>query len=218
MLRKAHASLAKERLKHIAAKGKLSDVRRRMGWQSDDSSHDSDSCNPSARSETESDDDDEDDGFFDQDESGSDMLNGGNHGSKASDECSSLDGYVEIGDVACIIGLQSEIGRQFHDRYGKVISYDAPKDRFGVRLQCGRVLSVLSGNLEMGMKAEELSDEDEQLLLGLTPTSEEIRALPYIERMKALHKDLWANVQDGAWLMFDGICSASSHSLSACQV
>ena len=89
--------------------------------------------------------------------------------------------------MACITGLRSERGQELNGRYAKLEKFDALTSRFGVRLADGSIVAVKAANLEMGMKSEEMSDEDEQLLLGLHPTPEHIRALPYTERMKALY-------------------------------
>ena len=74
-----------------------------------------------------------------------------------------------------------------NERYGKVLSFDPTNGRFRLRLQDGTNVRVLKENLEMGMKQEEMSEEDEQLLLGLKPTSQEIRSLPWRERMQATY-------------------------------
>jgi len=70
-----------------------------------------------------------------------------------------------------------------------VISYDPANGRFGIRLIDNRTVAIRAENLVVGMQGDEISDEDENLLLGLQPTAEEIQKLPYLERMRALDSD-----------------------------
>jgi len=70
-----------------------------------------------------------------------------------------------------------------------------------MRLECKRVVTVrLSMPCQhlfyngmgmsaagMGMKAAELSSEDEKLLFSLAPAPEHVRKLPWTERMEALY-------------------------------
>ena len=74
-----------------------------------------------------------------------------------------------------------------NERYGKVVNHNAVHARFGVRLEDGSTVAFRKENLEMGMKKEELSDEDEHMLLSLRSSPEKIRNLPFQERMAILY-------------------------------
>ena len=71
--------------------------------------------------------------------------------------------------------------------YGTIVSYDAVKQLFGIRLEDGRSLLARHENHRMGMKEEELSSEDERLLLGVRPVAEEARQLPFRDRVQAVY-------------------------------
>ena len=112
------------------------------------------------------------------------------HNAPAGDTCGSgpsLDENVEVGDIAEIVGLTSEKGKLANGYYGKVLSSDASKQRFGILLEDGRSFLVRPENLRMGMKEDELSTDDERLLLGLRPAAEDVRALPFQERVQAIY-------------------------------
>ena len=68
-----------------------------------------------------------------------------------------------------------------------MVSYDASSKRFGIHLEDGRSFLVRTDNLLMGMKEDELSAEDERLLLGLQPAAEDVRVLPFRERVQAIY-------------------------------
>lgn len=170
------AKLNRERLKLVAMKGKLASARRAFGLHSD-SDHSSDSDMSSQAD------------FGDSDQKTNSAEEHTGDEQPDSDEDSSLNNNIEIGDVAQITGLVSDTGVQLNERYGKVISYDPANGRFGIRLIDNRTVAIRAENLAVGMKGDELSDEDENLLLGLQPTAEEIQKLPYLERMRALDSD-----------------------------
>mmetsp|Transcript_14456 Transcript_14456/g.22662 ORF Transcript_14456/g.22662 Transcript_14456/m.22662 type:complete len:98 (-) Transcript_14456:336-629(-) len=86
-----------------------------------------------------------------------------------------------------IVGLASETGKSLKNMYGKVISYNTANDRFGVRMKCGQTVAIRRQNLEMEMTNEEMSEEDENLLLALEPCSEDIRGMPFEQRINALY-------------------------------
>ena len=183
---KLQNQLTKDRLRLVIAKGKLASMRRKMGTRSDCSSisdassaEDADGFQSSKEEEPEENDDYEEE--WPESEA---------RPSTADAESESLDDNLEVGDVACICGLTSERGRALNELYGKLENYNAETDRFGVRLKCGLLVAIKSDNLEIGVKKEKLSDEDEQSLMGLVPTPETVRMLPYMERMKALYGNL----------------------------
>ena len=169
---KMQERLARAKLKLVAMKGDLAAARRNSGFSS--SSH-IDSCVESGSSHSA-----ELEG-----EDGKDSANSAHE--QGGKEDSSLDDNVEVGDVAMITGLESEKGKLLNGRYGKVVNFDATTSRFGVRIRDGTSVAVRKHNLEMGMKQEELSDEDEQLLLSLEPTTEELKSMPFERRIASIY-------------------------------
>ena len=83
--------------------------------------------------------------------------------------------------------MQSERGKELNGRYGKLEKFDVATSRFGVKLADGSVVAIRATNLEMGMKSAEMSEGDEEMLLGLQPTPDHVRKLPFTGRMQALY-------------------------------
>jgi len=69
--------------------------------------------------------------------------------------------------------------------YAKVVQWSESTQRFGVNFR-GRVVALKQDNLSMGMRAEEMSSSDEDLLLNLELTRPDVQALPWTERMQRL--------------------------------
>ena len=102
-------------------------------------------------------------------------------------DADSLDNNIEIGNVAMAKGLTSERGQELNGYYGKVVTYNAQSRRFGIKIK-GDSLALKEENLEMGMKMDEMSGEDEKLLLGLQPAKPELLALPRLDRIRAVEE------------------------------
>ena len=184
---KLQKQLQAAKLQLIAVKGDLASARRAAGMRSS-SSNNSDS-NSSSQTHgsvaAETDEDKGEEAKEDEQEQETDM------------EESSLDDTVEVGDVAEIVNLQTDAGKQLNGRYGKVVSYHSATGRFGVQLKDGRNVAIRAENLSMGMKEEELSEEDEKMLLSLEPAPEELRCLPHVDRMAALYgPDRFGNAEE----------------------
>ena len=99
---------------------------------------------------------------------------------------SSLNDVLEIGDTAKIHGPTSDRGEDLNDRYVKLTCLDQSTGQCVVELLDGTVLAIKGDSLEMGMKADEMSCEDEKPPLGLSPTPDHIEKLPCTERMELL--------------------------------
>lgn len=84
---------------------------------------------------------------------------------EAASEMSELDDTVTLGDVVLVKGLASAQGLELNGYYGKVVA-ERRDGRWGVRIK-DRTYALKETNLGMGMKAEEMSEEDEELLLSL---------------------------------------------------
>ena len=186
------------RLKLVATRGDLVSLKRLQGGHSDDEWEkfaseggftDSESDDPATSIQHDSDgktviEEKQEDS---EAESGSEQsLHRRNFGDQDDDSNGSeLPSNVEIGDVVEIVDLTSDKGQAINGFYGKVIKWDAATGRFGVSV-AGHVYALRPESLVMGMKKDEMSDTDEELLLGLTPTSSGIRSLPWHERMQRL--------------------------------
>lgn len=161
--------LQETRLNHLKLKGKYSSLRRMMcGESHSDSvfSDVSDSGHSSANCCSEYGDPDE----FEQ------------HGhSSQHDSVSDLPDNIEVGDVVEIVGLTSDKGQKLNGYYAKVETWCESTHRFGVNFR-GKLLALKPENLSMGMKSEEMSASDEDMLLGLEPAAPEVLALPWKER------------------------------------
>ena len=84
------------------------------------------------------------------------------------DSMSELPDDVTPGDVVEIHGLQSATGSKMNGLYGKVLSFDVKSGRFAVRTRMQRDAVLLKpDNVRLGMKASEMSDPDEALILEL---------------------------------------------------
>ena len=57
---------------------------------------------------------------------------------------------------------------QLNGYYAKVVERNASSQRFGVSVR-GQIIALKLENLSMGMKADEMSSSDEELLLKLEP-------------------------------------------------
>lgn len=171
-LRKA---LNSEKLKSLVLRGKIADLRRRMGLPSESSGSEACEDNGSSPECSHSVEDP-----FENELSRDNVV-------YDTEEASTFIETLEIGDIAMISGLNSEKGKDLNGRYGRLTTYDHDKDRYGVRLQDGSVLSIKRDNLKVGMKRQAVTQEDEELVLGLRPTPESVRKLPYKERMQAIY-------------------------------
>eukprot|EP00929_Paragymnodinium_shiwhaense_P113166 TRINITY_DN81422_c0_g1_i1.p1 TRINITY_DN81422_c0_g1~~TRINITY_DN81422_c0_g1_i1.p1 ORF type:complete len:319 (-),score=57.39 TRINITY_DN81422_c0_g1_i1:22-978(-) len=162
--------LNEARLKTLVERGKLNSMMRIIGAGSD---LDSDEAAESSSS----------DGYVSgdapTDEKDEQYSNGGDSGCSSS----SLPADIGMGDMVLISGLQSARGSQLNGYYGKVISVDGV--RVGVHVR-GQNLSLKPENMELAMKEEEMSSEDERLFESLAPLPDHIKELPYVERMRAL--------------------------------
>ena len=92
---------------------------------------------------------------------------------------------IEVGDVVEIVNLQTQQGKQMNGYYAKVVQWSESSKRFGVDFR-GRSFALKPENLRMGMKVDEMSNTDEEMLLNLEPTTADIQALPWKERMQRL--------------------------------
>ena len=192
-VQKLRKKLNESRLQVVALKWEVASFRRMLGEQSDE---DWWGCNSASSSSISSADGSrEDDSRLEEetaasiDGEGCEMDREGSQDASVAerqevqDDERSLDDNIEVGDIAMVTGLTSEKGEGLNGYYGTVVAYNAQTKRFGIRIK-GETVALKVENLEMGMKKEEMSDEDETLLLGLRPAAKEVRELPFLERIK----------------------------------
>jgi len=79
-----------------------------------------------------------------------------------ADGDNSLNDVLEAGDKVTKTGLTSNSVRDLHDRYGKSISSNHTAVGRGVELSDGMIVAMEGNDLEMRMKAGEMSSGDEQ--------------------------------------------------------
>ena len=84
------------------------------------------------------------------------------------DSTSSLSNDVAPGDLVKIQGLMSDTGVKLNGLYGKVVSVDDVTGRFALKMRSQvKTLGLKPDNIKLAMKAEEISDSDENLFLDL---------------------------------------------------
>jgi len=82
----------------------------------------------------------------------------------------SLPNDIAPGDLVEIQGLVSDTGMELNGLCGKVVSFDDASGRFAIKMQKpGKTLLMKPENVKLTMKAEEMSESDENFFLDLRP-------------------------------------------------